>query len=212
MTRQYGWASVVALSIVGLAAALSLSIALPIGLQFVLTSLGEARGLLLQPIVSLASALLAFAGVGISGLVGLQVLRRDRAENNNLEARAIAAALSGECEDLAGMFRARSDHIQLQIGEERLGIAHHESRRKLSVANSDLRGRVAQNWIAWSGASEVNCRELRAGLGMEELQGKIDGTSSLGSGDASTGSARATFHETSTGLGPICWLACVKAH
>lgn len=111
MTPRYGWSGVIALAIVGLAAALALSIALPVALRQLLIALGDLDASLLPPIIGLASALLAFAGVGISGLVGLQVLRRDRAENTGEEARAIAAALSGECEDLAGMFRARADFI-----------------------------------------------------------------------------------------------------
>jgi hypothetical protein len=70
--------------------------------------------------------------VGISGLVGMQVLRRDRAENYDTEARAVAAALSGECEDLAGMFRARAEHILERLKQH--GKAHETAEITMDLA------------------------------------------------------------------------------
>jgi hypothetical protein len=102
-----GWAGIVVLAIMGFAAALATSVAVPLALRSALLQLGDADVNLLAPIVTLASALLAFAGVGVSGLIGLHVLRRDRAETQHASARAVAAALSGECKDIAGLFKIR---------------------------------------------------------------------------------------------------------
>lgn len=118
MNHRYGWSSIVVLAIVGLAGALSLSVAVPMALRTALVNSGDVDASLLQPIVSLASAMLAFAGVGISGLIGLQVLRRDRVEGHDAEARAVAAALSGECRDISTMFGARGDYLKRKLEEE----------------------------------------------------------------------------------------------
>lgn len=108
MRGPQNWTHVIVLAVIGFAAALAISVAIPIVLRSALATFGDSEGQLLQPIVSLASALLAFAGVGISGVIGLNLLRQD----HDAEARSVAAALSGECRDLAALFLARSKRLQ----------------------------------------------------------------------------------------------------
>lgn len=58
---------------------------------------------------------LSFVGVAVSGLIGLQVIRRDRFEQTDLERRSLAGALAGECRDIAGVMKIRATRIKYNI-------------------------------------------------------------------------------------------------
>jgi len=70
-----------------------------------------------QLVAGIVGSTISFFGVALSGLIGLHIVRRDRFDQLDWERRSLAAALAGECFDIAGVLDARASMMEHRIGD-----------------------------------------------------------------------------------------------